>query len=152
MKTHKIGPNYPKVANVHHVDAPDPYTVVVCENTTNVWSLQWIGSIPIIPKHKWQTITNPSVSSPEPTMTGSGPFKFVEYVPDNHVLLTAYSLLGDVNHDGTVNAQDLTELSNAYGSNPGTQHWNPACDFNSDNKVDAMDSFILGKNYGKEQR
>jgi len=151
MKTHKIGPHYPKVANVHHVDAPDAYTVVVYENTTNMWSLQRIGSIPIIPKHKWQTITDPTAPTPEPTMTGSGPFKFVEYVPDEHVLLTANGLLGDVNHDGTVDAQDLTELSNAYGSTPGTQHWNPACDFNSDNKVDAMDSFVLGRNYGKQQ-
>jgi peptide/nickel transport system substrate-binding protein len=150
IKTHRIGPNYAKVANVHHVDAPDAYTVVVYENTTSMWALQWIGSIPIIPKHKWQTITDPSVSTPEPTITGSGPFKFVEYVPDSHVLLSANALLGDVNHDGTVNAQDLTELNGAYGSTQGTQYWNSACDLNHDNRIDAMDLSILGNNYGKE--
>ena len=89
MKTHKIGHSYARVANVHHVDAPDANTVVVYENTINTWALQWTGSIPIIPKHKWQTIANPNVSTPESTMTGSGPFKFVEYVQDDHVLLTA---------------------------------------------------------------
>ena len=151
VKIHRIGPNYAKVANVHHVDAPDAYTVVIYENTTNMWSLQWIGSIPIIPKHKWQTITDPSAPTPEPTMTGSGPFKFVEYVPDDHVLLTANGLLGDVNHDGTVDMQDLTEISIAYGSTPGTLHWKPACDINNDNKADAIDLFILGRNYGKQQ-
>jgi peptide/nickel transport system substrate-binding protein len=150
VKTHRIGPHYAKVANVHHADALDAYTIVVYENTTSMWALQEIGSIPIIPKHKWQTIADPSVPTPEPTMTGSGPFKFVEYVPDDHVLLTSNGLLGDVNQDGTVDAQDLTELNDAYGSTPGTQHWNPACDLNDDNKVDAMDLFILGRNYGRE--
>jgi peptide/nickel transport system substrate-binding protein len=151
MKTHKIGPNYAKVANVHHVDAPNAYTVVVYENTTNMWALQWIGSIPIIPKHKWQSIADPSAPMPEPTMTGTGIFRFVEYVPNDHLLLTANVLLGDVNHDGTVNAQDLTEFSGAYGSTPGTQHWNPACDFNRDAKVDVRDLLNMGRNYGKEQ-
>jgi peptide/nickel transport system substrate-binding protein len=152
MKTHKIGPNYAKVANVHHIDTPDAYTVVVYENTTNMWSPQWVGSIPIIPKHKWQLISDPSAPMPEPTMTGTGPFKFVEYVPEDHVLLTANRdfLPGDVNHDGTVNAQDLTEFIGAWGSTPVTQHWNPDCDINGDSKVDALDLFSLGRNYGKE--
>jgi peptide/nickel transport system substrate-binding protein len=153
MKTHGIGPDYAKVANVHHVDAPNAYTVVVYENTTNMWALQWIGSIPIIPKHKWQSIADPSAPMPEPTMTGSGIFRFAEYVPNNHVLLTANRsfLPGDVNHDGTVNAQDLTDLRSAYGSTPGTPQWNPACEFNGDGKIDVKDLFIIGVNYGKEQ-
>ena len=151
MKTHKIGPSYAKVANVHHVDAPNAYTVVVYENTTNMWALQWIGSIPIIPKHKWQSIADPSALMPEPTMTGTGIFRFVEYVPNDHLLLTANVLSGDVNHDGTVNAQDLTEFSGAYGSTPDKQHWNPACDLNRDSKVDVRDLLNMGRNYGKEQ-
>ncbi len=152
IKTHRVGPNYAKVANVHHVDAPNAYTVVVYENTTNTWALQWIGSIPVIPKHRWQSIADPSTSMPELTMTGTGIFKFAEYVPDDHVLLTANRsfLPGDVNHDGTVNAQDLTELSSAYGSTPSAPGWNPACDFNGDGKINVMDLFNVGRNYGKE--
>lgn len=153
MKTHKIGNNYAKVANVHHVDAPDAYTVEVYENDINRWALQWVGSIPIIPKHRWQSIVNPNTSMPEPTMTGSGPFKFVEYVQNDHVLLTAnrdffLQFPGDVNGDGTVNALDLALLSHSYGSIPNAERWNPSCDFNNDSKVDVLDLYRLGKNYG----
>jgi peptide/nickel transport system substrate-binding protein len=153
MKIHKIAYNYARVANVHHVDAPDAYTVVVYENTINTWALQWIGSIPITPKHKWQSIVNPNASMPEPTMTGTGPFKFVEYLQDDHLLLTAnrnfvLPVSGDANGDGTVNAQDLVLLSYSYGSVPEMQHWNPSCDFNGDGKVDDLDLYRIGRNYG----
>jgi len=151
-KTHKIGNNYAKVANVHHVDTPDAYTVVVYENNINTWALQWIGSIPIIPKHRWRSIVNPKASMPEPTMTGSGPFKFVEYVQNDRVLLTAnrdffLQFPGDVNGDGTVNVQDLALLNYSYGSIPNVERWNPSCDFNNDSKVDVLDLYSLGKNY-----
>jgi peptide/nickel transport system substrate-binding protein len=152
MKTHKIGHNYAKVANVHHIDTPDAYTVVIYEKSISIWALQWLGSIPIIPKHRWQSIADPSAPMPEPTMTGTGIFKFVEYVPDDHMLLTANRsyLPGDVNHDGVVDAQDLTKLGDAYGSAPGTQYWNSSCDFNGDSKVDVLDLFTVGRNYGRE--
>lgn len=54
-------------------------------------------------------------------------------------------ILGDVNGDQTVNASDLSDFSEAYGSEPA----DPNCDFNRDNKVDASDLFDLSKNYGK---
>jgi hypothetical protein len=55
---------------------------------------------------------------------------------------------GDVNGDGSVDASDLSELSKAYGSEPGDSNWDPNCDFNDDAKVDASDLFDLSKNYG----
>ena len=89
---------------------------------------------------------------PEPTMTGSGPFKFVEYVQNDRVLLTAnrdffLQFPGDVNGDGTVNVQDLALLNYSYGSIPNVERWNPSCDFNNDSKVDVLDLYSLGKNY-----
>lgn len=89
LKRNPLGSHYPKVMNVHHVETPNPYTIVVYENTTNMWALYWIGSLPILPKHKWQAITDPFVATPEPTVTGSGPFKFVEYISGSHISLTA---------------------------------------------------------------
>ena len=69
------------------------------------------------------------------------------YTVDN----TFPAILGDANGDRTVNASDLSALSNAYGSKPGDTNWNPNCSFEGDNKVDAYDLFDLGKNYGKSQ-
>ena len=57
--------------------------------------------------------------------------------------------IGDVNGDGTVNKDDLDELNEAYGSEPGDDNWNPNCDLNNDGKVDALDLFDLSKNYGE---
>ena len=56
---------------------------------------------------------------------------------------------GDVNGDGSVDASDLSEWAEAYGSDPSKPNWNRNCDFNRDCKVDAFDLFDLGKNYGK---
>jgi len=58
-------------------------------------------------------------------------------------------ILGDANGDGSVDITDLSLLELAYGSTLTSANWNAACDFNRDNKVDALDLFNLGKNYGK---
>jgi len=58
-------------------------------------------------------------------------------------------ILGDANGDGTVDITDLSLLELAYGSTSTSGNWNAACDFNRDNKVDAIDLFNVGKNYGK---
>ncbi len=56
---------------------------------------------------------------------------------------------GDVNGNRVVDAFDLFDLSKAYESKPGDPNWNPDCDFNRDNKVDASDLLDLTKNLGK---
>jgi len=58
-------------------------------------------------------------------------------------------LPGDVDGDGDVDASDLLELSEAYGSVRGDADWNPNCDFNCDGKIDVSDLFDLSKNSGK---
>jgi len=52
-------------------------------------------------------------------------------------------LVGDINMDGTVNANDLTLLMQAYGSA------DPQADLNKDNIVNTQDLYLLGKNYGR---
>jgi len=74
------------------------------------------------------------------------------YLDDNikdtpwEVLVT---ILGDVDGDGIVDGSDLSELSEAYGSEPGDSNWNPYCDLNGDDKIDILDLATLGKNHGK---
>jgi hypothetical protein len=59
------------------------------------------------------------------------------------------ALEGDVNGDWKVDSSDLSILSNAYGSQPSTENWNPNCDLNSDNQTDAKDLWAMGNNYGQ---
>jgi hypothetical protein len=56
---------------------------------------------------------------------------------------------GDVNGDGDVDALDLSDLNEAYGSTPKEPNWNSNCDIDGDDIVDVFDLFSLGKNYGK---
>jgi subtilisin family serine protease len=63
-------------------------------------------------------------------------------------IYTCPEIQGDVNHDGSVDGTDLTLLTLAYGSTPASANWNPECDFNQDNIVNAIDLMTLGKNYG----
>jgi len=58
-------------------------------------------------------------------------------------------LLGDINGDGTVNNDDLILIVEAFGSTSTSPNWNPAADLNEDNRVDALDLFLLSKDYGK---
>lgn len=52
-------------------------------------------------------------------------------------------LVGDINHDGVVNIQDFTLLSNAFGTS------NSASDINSDGVVNVQDYILLSNNFGK---
>ena len=59
------------------------------------------------------------------------------------------SLPGDANRDGKVDWRDVTALGRAYGSEPGEDNWNPACDFDNNGMVDWVDLGTVGRNYGK---
>jgi hypothetical protein len=56
---------------------------------------------------------------------------------------TPINIPGDINHDGVVNIQDFTLLSNAFGTN------NTAADINSDGIVNVQDYILLSNNFGK---
>jgi hypothetical protein len=72
--------------------------------------------------------------------------------PDNigHGAVTA--TIGDVNGDRTVNAADLAAMRNAYGSSAGpppSPNWNANCDFYGNNRIEILDLYHQGRNYGK---
>lgn len=58
-------------------------------------------------------------------------------------------LAGDVNGDGTVNIEDLTIFSRAFGSRKGDQNFDSRCDFNNDSVVDGIDLILLAYNWGE---
>jgi len=89
MWGHPLPDFYHHVADVNHVETPDPYTVIVYMNSPGIWSLYDVGEVPILPKHIWENITEPWGFQPDPQLVGSGPFKFSEYVNGSHVRLIA---------------------------------------------------------------
>jgi peptide/nickel transport system substrate-binding protein len=85
------GPAASFLKNIASIEVPDDSTVVVHLRNPSASFLYDIGvypRLPILPKHvyegtKW--LDNPSNMKP----VGSGPFKFQEYVPGDHVAVTA---------------------------------------------------------------
>jgi uncharacterized repeat protein (TIGR02543 family) len=69
-------------------------------------------------------------------------------ITGNMVVNATFTIHGDVDGDGDVDAYDLSELSKAYGSTPGESNWNSSCDFDGNDRVDISDLFDLGRNYG----
>ncbi len=77
-------------SSVKSIEAPDANTVVVTLSEASapfLYNLAW-GASMILPKHLYDgedLTTNPYNKKP----VGTGPFKFVEYVPNDHVTLEA---------------------------------------------------------------
>ena len=57
-------------------------------------------------------------------------------------------IVGDVDSDGEVELEDLQAIKAAMGTRPGSQRWNPACDLNSDGKVNRRDLLSAQENLG----
>lgn len=58
-------------------------------------------------------------------------------------------LNGDIDDDNEVTIGDYSQLSIAFGSEPGDPHWNAEADLNGDNAVDIGDFAILSQNFGE---
>jgi len=51
--------------------------------------------------------------------------------------------------DGKVDMRDIGTATQAFGSYPGHERWNPIADINNDNKVDMKDIGTVAKEFGK---
>jgi hypothetical protein len=58
-------------------------------------------------------------------------------------------LIGDINHDGSVNIFDAILLSNSFNSVPGNPKWNPNADLNVDSSVDIYDAILLATHFNE---
>ncbi len=66
------------------VETPDPYTVIIHLDPTNVWTMNALARMPIVPADIGD---DPSfVDHP----SGTGPFQFVEWVRDDRLVLEAF--------------------------------------------------------------
>jgi len=58
--------------------------------------------------------------------------------------------LYDVDGNGWIDLTDVLAVALAYGSFPGQPTWNPACDFNHDDKIDLDDYLGVVLHYGED--
>jgi parallel beta-helix repeat protein len=57
------------------------------------------------------------------------------------------SIPGDINGNGTVDAQDSMVLINAFGTTLNNSNWNPNADINGDGIVDILDAIIFSNHF-----
>lgn len=73
----------------------------------------------------------------------------------NEDLYQRITVLGDIDHSGTIDITDLETISRASATDPSWPHgtgwnqWNPVCDLNLDNKVNILDMVIAAVNFGR---
>ncbi len=58
-------------------------------------------------------------------------------------------LIGDINHDGSVDIFDAIQMGAAFNSAPGNPRWNPQADLNGDNSVDIYDALLLAAHFNE---
>jgi len=69
----------------------------------------------------------------------------VDYYP----LMIPY-ILGDVNHDGTVNIIDVAIVAWSFNSYPGHSRWNLHADLNGDSSINILDIAMVASNFEKK--
>jgi len=74
----------------------------------------------------------------------------------NEDLYYRITVLGDIDHSGTIDITDLGVISKALATDPYNwphgidwNQWNPACDLNLDNKINVLDMVIAAVNFGR---
>jgi len=163
---------YSSVVDVHHVTTPNAHTVVVYENTSNIRTLDTIGSLPILPKHIFQDIENVTGYTPgasqgflaNQTLIGSGPWKYVFHNSSmlileanrDYFVETPPEAEIDFRYDWemgcwAVDTMDMTMAREAYGSSgSGVPYakWEPGCDITrGDCQVDIFDIFTITQQF-----
>ena len=71
--------------DMERVETPDAYSVVIHLNPVNVWTMNALARMPIVPADLGENAdfgANPS---------GTGPFRFVEWVRDDRLVLTKFA-------------------------------------------------------------
>jgi len=76
---HAVGWEFSAVEDVKTVYMIDLYTVEVLYDVLSWQSAYWVGQMTVLPKHIWETVTDPGVEVVERLEVGCGPFKFISF-------------------------------------------------------------------------
>lgn len=64
-------------------------------------------------------------------------------------ITSAEKLLGDLNHDGKVDEEDLSIFQKSWYMRSGAANYNPEADLDKNGFINVKDFAIFGKNWGK---
>jgi hypothetical protein len=71
----------------------------------------------------------------------------------NNILQSPFTvqvrIIGDLNGDGKIDIEDISDVARAFGTVPGDPRWNPYADVNRDGRIDGMDLVMVAKSFGK---
>jgi autotransporter-associated beta strand protein len=73
---------------------------------------------------------------------------FLGKAVDGSAIVARYTMNGDANLDGRVNALDFNSVAANFGQNGGANVWNGG-DFNYDGNVDTTDFTVIGQNFNQ---
>ncbi len=101
----------------------DAFSFEVLLDVKSYWGVGWVGSNIILPKHIWKPIAetgDPQANMPDPTLTGSGPWKFVEYNKEvRYILLDSnpkFHRFLPLNTDASINPENRYIFTPEAGS------------------------------------
>jgi len=142
-----------KVRNNNNISATETFTVTTKYNNTAISTQQVTnlaqGATQIL-TFTWNTTGVPTgnytIKAEATTVTNELNTDNNNFT-DGTVKINA-PLIGDINGDGTINSEDLSLLTQAYGSTLGDPNWNQNADLNKDNNVNISDLNLLAQNYG----
>jgi ABC-type transport system substrate-binding protein len=88
---------YPTVQYFRSFYIIDPLNVEILLDVQSVWAVGWVIGTVVIPKHIWKPIIDSSTQlnnivhnpQPDPNVIGTGPFRFVQYIPEDKCELVA---------------------------------------------------------------
>jgi parallel beta-helix repeat protein len=81
---------------------------------------------------------------------GDTPHILCEDNQDDYPLIKPHVfLLGDINHDRSVNILDISIVGQAFGSQHGSERWNPLADLDRNEVINVIDLTLVAMNYGK---
>jgi hypothetical protein len=85
---------------------------------------------------------------------GDAPYSIDQNNVDRYPLMSPWkpiTLLGDINHDGTINILDIVLIASIYGCKEEEPNWNPEADIAPPyGKIDIFDLVTCAYHYGKK--
>lgn len=120
-------------------------------NSVNIWDNDYPSG-----GNYWSDCAGVDIyNGPHQNETGSDGIGDTQYTvdannTDRYPFIQPYvPVLGDLNHDGTVDMYDAIQEASAFGCIPGHPLWNSDADLNQDGIIDIFDIIILAGDFGK---